>query len=116
LIFGFLEMERVQSFAASLGVDPFSPEFAIQMDSNDELQSFRSEFIFPHSIHADQPIYLCGNSLGLQPKNLRGEVVRELDKWAEQAVEGHFTGTSGISFLFFINLCFDIDDQEKING
>ena len=34
-------------------------------------------------------IYLCGNSLGLQPKRLRSYVNEELDKWEIYGVEGH---------------------------
>lgn len=36
-------------------------------------------------------VYLCGNSLGLQPVGTAGEVAAELDKWAAAGVEGHFT-------------------------
>jgi len=37
-------------------------------------------------------IYLCGNSLGLQPKAIRQALLNELDQWAEHGVEGHFRG------------------------
>jgi len=37
-------------------------------------------------------IYLCGNSLGLQPKAIRQALLHELDQWAEHGVEGHFRG------------------------
>jgi kynureninase len=33
--------------------------------------------------------YLAGNSLGLQPKATRGELIEELDAWATLGVEGH---------------------------
>lgn len=36
-------------------------------------------------------VYLCGNSLGLQPRCTREYVLQDLDKWAEHGVEGHFT-------------------------
>ncbi|MPZ27633.1 MAG: kynureninase [Micromonosporaceae bacterium] len=36
--------------------------------------------------------YLAGNSLGLQPKATRGELLADLDAWAEQAVAAHLVG------------------------
>lgn len=72
--------------------DNVSLDYALSMDKEDELASFRSEFIFPKIEGHDQVIYLCGNSLGLQPKSLRKEVEIHLEKWADEAVEGHFTG------------------------
>jgi kynureninase len=35
-------------------------------------------------------LYLCGNSLGLQPKRVRAAVEQELQDWATLGVEGHF--------------------------
>jgi kynureninase len=66
-----------------------SEAFAQEQDSRDELKGFREHFIFPQHEGKDV-IYFCGNSLGLQPKNAAGYVERELAKWAEHAVEGHF--------------------------
>jgi len=40
----------------------------------------------------EDSIYLCGNSLGLQPKATRELVNEELDKWAASGVNGHFEG------------------------
>lgn len=51
-------------------------------------ESLRDEFHLPRGISA----YLCGNSLGLQPKATRAALIAELDAWAEYAVEGHFRG------------------------
>ncbi|QLG73951.1 hypothetical protein HG535_0F04630 [Zygotorulaspora mrakii] len=34
--------------------------------------------------------YLCGNSLGLMPKNTRNAINAELDAWSERGVESHF--------------------------
>jgi kynureninase len=36
--------------------------------------------------------YLVGNSLGLQPRATRTELLEELDTWARLAIEGHFEG------------------------
>ena len=41
---------------------------------------------------ASPAVYLCGNSLGLQPSRTRACVLEELDMWAAHGVEGHFLG------------------------
>ena len=61
------------------------------LDATDELAPWREEFLFP-SHPSGRAVYLCGNSLGLQPRRARAWVTRELDHWAEHAVEGHFRG------------------------
>ncbi len=61
------------------------------LDSEDSLSSFRSQFHFPKRKDRDC-IYLCGNSLGLQPKLTADFVNTELKNWQERGVEGHFTG------------------------
>ena len=64
---------------------------ALALDVADPLRGFREEFCVPP--HGDgEQLYLCGNSLGLQPKATRAAVIAELDSWAELAVEGHFRG------------------------
>ena len=45
-------------------------EFAQQLDAQDELKSYRNEFIFPQHDGKDV-IYFTGNSLGLQPKSAK---------------------------------------------
>ncbi|MGH9495588.1 MAG: kynureninase, partial [Candidatus Sulfotelmatobacter sp.] len=37
-------------------------------------------------------LYLCGHSLGLQPKTVRAYIEQELKDWADLGVEGHFHG------------------------
>jgi kynureninase len=44
-------------------------EWAILKDTEDELSSYRSAFVFPKSDNGHDKIYFCGNSLGLQPKS-----------------------------------------------
>ncbi len=61
------------------------------LDAADPLRDLRSEFLIPQHDGRDQA-YFCGNSLGLQPKAARAHVEEVLDKWAVEAVEGHFTG------------------------
>ncbi len=65
--------------------------FAKEMDEKDELKPFRSKFYIPQHNGKDQ-IYLCGNSLGLQPKSAKDAIDQELKDWAELGVEGHFRG------------------------
>jgi kynureninase len=50
----------------------------------------RDEFHVPVDEHGQEWVYLCGNSLGLQPKACRSAIQHELDVWAKYAVEGHF--------------------------
>ncbi len=68
-----------------------SPAYALQMDREDPLRSFRDQFLFPQHQGADC-IYLCGNSLGLQPRSARSFIEAELERWKDLGVEGHFKG------------------------
>ncbi len=61
------------------------------LDANDPLHALRAKFLIPKHGERDQ-LYFCGNSLGLQPVGVRAHVEEVLQKWAQQAVEGHFTG------------------------
>ncbi|MHA2503987.1 MAG: kynureninase [Candidatus Kariarchaeaceae archaeon] len=63
---------------------------AQQLDGQDELAHLRDQFHFP-TLH-DPMIYLNGNSLGLQPKNVEEFVMKEIREWQQYGVEGHFTG------------------------
>lgn len=65
-------------------------EFALQMDTNDPLRTFREQFFIPKQKNGRECIYLCGNSLGLQPKKVRQFIEQELKDWQEMGVEGHF--------------------------
>ncbi|MFQ5583179.1 MAG: kynureninase [Calditrichia bacterium] len=65
-------------------------DFALQMDANDPLRAFREQFFIPKQNDDGECIYLCGNSLGLQPKNVRQFIEQELRDWQELGVEGHF--------------------------
>ncbi|WP_405325554.1 kynureninase [Leeuwenhoekiella sp. LLG6367-2.1] len=64
--------------------------YAKQADAEDPLAHFRERFNLPKDEKGKNLIYLCGNSLGLQPKKARDYVEEELNNWAEIAVEGHF--------------------------
>lgn len=60
------------------------------MDAADPLAHFRERFLFPKAKHGGDCIYLCGHSLGLQPKAAAGSLNLVLQDWANLAVEGHF--------------------------
>lgn len=69
-----------------------SLEFAKRLDQQDPIAAIRNEFSIPKDQQGNNEIYLCGNSLGLQPKLAAEYVRRELDQWAELGVKGHFSG------------------------
>ena len=69
-----------------------SASFAAEMDARDPLASFRDQFHIPLGPDGKPSLYLCGHSLGLQPKRAREYIEQELDAWAELGVEGHFHG------------------------
>ena len=64
--------------------------FAKKLDANDPLKNFRKQFLIPKSEDGKDLIYLCGNSLGLQPKAVKKSILQELKDWKQLGVEGHF--------------------------
>lgn len=79
------------------------------LDREDKLQSFRSRFYFPlapgtsaagssglatssgpakGSSPRNEAIYFCGNSLGLQPRDVTPAILRELKDWQDLAIGG----------------------------
>ncbi len=69
-----------------------SLNFAQSLDTKDELKNFRDEFHIPKDENGKELVYLCGNSLGLQPKATRAKVEQELLDWENLGVEAHFLG------------------------
>ncbi|KAL4756775.1 kynureninase [Aspergillus foveolatus] len=86
----------------------FTRDYAASLDAQDTLSHFREEFIIPSvkdlkrktldpseasiSDGSDaRCIYLCGNSLGLQPRNTKKYIDYYLRTWAIKGVAGHFT-------------------------
>ncbi|RMZ83354.1 hypothetical protein DV737_g1678, partial [Chaetothyriales sp. CBS 132003] len=79
-------------------------QYAEQQDQLDPLAKFRAEFLIPSlaDIHRttiaksdnEKPsppsTYLCGNSLGLQPRRTSSIINSYLTQWATKAVKGHF--------------------------
>ncbi|CAO3593614.1 unnamed protein product [Absidia cylindrospora] len=74
------------------------------LDAQDSLSKFRQAFAIPtrKDVASDKPnieneseleepcTYLCGNSLGLMPKQTRTLVNQEFDAWSQRGVEGHW--------------------------
>lgn len=68
-------------------------DYALEQDRQDNLSAMRAEFLFPKA-QGKEFIYLCGNSLGLQPKVAKEVLNKQLDNWQNLAVEGWFEGES----------------------
>jgi len=64
--------------------------FAEQQDRADGLAKLRDAFRIPTRADGTEQVYLCGHSLGLQPKAVASIVQEELESWARRAVDGHF--------------------------
>lgn len=63
--------------------------FAQELDAHDPLAAFRDRFHIPKQADGRDHLYMCGNSLGLQPKSVRAFVEQELSDWEKLGVEGH---------------------------
>ncbi|PTU19321.1 hypothetical protein P175DRAFT_0502857 [Aspergillus ochraceoroseus IBT 24754] len=82
----------------------FTKEYAESLDATDPLHHFREQFIIPskkdlkrkaltpekEASSDPKSVYLCGNSLGLQPHNTRKYIDYYLRTWAIKGVTGHF--------------------------
>ena len=66
-----------------------SLEYAISLDSQDNLSQIKDLFHIPSNSNKDC-IYFCGHSLGLQPKTTSDFVNTELLDWKNLGVLGHF--------------------------
>ena len=89
-------------------VEPlYDKQRAVQLDREDPLRHLRNEFLYPTkadlksrklvnvdtdvSSDEDKPcLYLCGNSLGLQPKRTMRRLEDHMSSWAKKGVLGHF--------------------------
>jgi kynureninase len=80
-------------------------DWAVAQDAADPLSHFRTEFHIPTLTDLSRPtltptssedpsakpsIYLCGNSLGLQPKRASALIDTFLTQWRTKGVKGHF--------------------------
>lgn len=64
-----------------------------ELDAGDPLASFAAEFHHPFDAAGRKAVYLCGHSLGLQPRGAASYVSRELAEWQRLGVLGHHQGT-----------------------
>ncbi len=79
------ETEKTHTLSTyKLGLD-----YAKEQDQLDTLSDYRNQFHIPKNQDGSELIYLCGNSLGLQPKTTRSYINQELEDWANLGVEGH---------------------------
>ena len=67
-------------------------ETAKHLDREDTLSEYRECFERPTDDQGQPLIYLCGNSLGLQPKQTKKYLELELEHWAKWGVDGHTEG------------------------
>ncbi len=65
-------------------------QFPLELDTHDSLGHYHSRFHIPKHSNGSEVIYLCGNSLGLQPISVRSYIEQELKDWEMLGVEGHF--------------------------
>lgn len=71
----------------------FSLSYARALDGNDALSRYREQFHAP-KWEGKTAIYFLGNSLGLQPKAAKQEIMHIMDSWGNLGVEAFFTGNT----------------------
>ncbi|KAF9877945.1 hypothetical protein CkaCkLH20_04521 [Colletotrichum karsti] len=88
-------------------MDAKGRDYAESLDQKDALRHTRDEFVIPtrqeitsktlaqksqvgDGVEQKKCTYLCGNSLGLQPKRTAERIQQYLSTWATQGVQGHF--------------------------
>ncbi|MHA1983319.1 MAG: kynureninase [Candidatus Hodarchaeales archaeon] len=64
--------------------------FAENLDLQDPLKELKEKFYLPKQPNGMDYIYFCGNSLGLQPKNVKKYIDEEIEDWKTKGVEGHY--------------------------
>ncbi len=64
--------------------------FAKLKDREDKLARFKHKFYFPQ-VNGKDVIYFCGNSLGLQAKNVESAVMQELNDWKNLGISGFYS-------------------------
>ena len=80
-----------------------SLNYAQSLDSQDSLSRIRKLFHIPKKKHK-YSTYLCGHSLGLQPKKTSDFIQQELDDWKDLGVTGHFSAKNPwYSYHNFLN-------------
>ncbi|TKX26325.1 kynureninase-1 [Elsinoe australis] len=115
-------------------MDKFGDAYAANLDSKDSLREFRDQFIIPTKGQlkrtnlegSGEPIkktdvglctYLCGNSLGLQPRLVSQYTAAYHDTWATKGVYGHFKVIEDSPLDTWVNADEDVmEDMGKIVG
>jgi kynureninase len=66
-------------------------DHAVELDTAPDPAFRRDDFLVPPAVGGEFPLtaYLAGNSLGLQPRATRSDLMADLDAWEEYAVHGH---------------------------
>ena len=85
-------------------------EYADSLDKEDMLSDMRNSFWIPKAGNEGSErdcIYLCGNSLGLQPKSTENLIAEELQVWKTKGVEGHFDHKFGRPWVSIDEHCLD---------
>ena len=95
--------EALEKIAGKNGIELNSESFAEYMDNQDELATYREMFHYPKNKTVpgtdldlvdgtDDSIYLCGNSLGLCPKQSMNLIKEQVGRWEDCGVIGWFDG------------------------
>lgn len=72
------------------------------MDKRDPLAHMRNSFHFP-KVDGHDVVYLCGNSLGLQPRTTRAAINEELDDWACMLFPLLSLARNALNNIFFLH-------------
>ncbi|MGB1070396.1 MAG: aminotransferase class I/II-fold pyridoxal phosphate-dependent enzyme, partial [Planctomycetota bacterium] len=64
-------------------------EKAQSLEAAEPVSSRRHLFHIPTGSDGEEIVYFCGNSLGLMPKAVEGDLQAELEDWRDLAVDGH---------------------------
>src|ERR1700731_2621751 len=82
-------LQRLRHRHAGSGQVTSDAAGALAHDADDPLASFAGEFHHPYDGAGRRLVYLCGHSLGLQPKSAARYVEQELKDWQNLGVLGH---------------------------
>ena len=113
--------------------DIYTEAYAKEQDAQDPLCDLRNSFVIPtradlarktlasstsQGAGADESsVYLCGNSLGLQPKLTRKYMLQYLDTWASKGVYGHFKEVEDSNLAPWLHVDDDVvGDMAKVVG
>ncbi|KAF1987262.1 kynureninase [Aulographum hederae CBS 113979] len=109
----------------------FNEQYAISLDDQDPLRHLRNEFIIPSKDDLKRKriakdglgeqegsqvpsTYLCGNSLGLQPRRTSIYIQKYLQTWATQGVMGHFKPLEDAVTPPWLNIVNDESSKEAM--